>query len=105
LNEAAPAEKPAIMPGAMQARTVLDIDNLQTHFFTAAGVVRAVDGVSYNVKSGETAAGKASRRFPSCGWSPTRPGVLSAAPFISMAAICSISAKRRWRRSAATIFR
>jgi oligopeptide/dipeptide ABC transporter ATP-binding protein len=38
----------------MQARTVLDIDNLQTHFFTAAGVVRAVDGVSYNVKSGET---------------------------------------------------
>ena len=54
MNEAAPAEKPALMPGAMQARTVLDIDNLQTHFFTAAGVVRAVDGVSYNVKSGET---------------------------------------------------
>src|SRR5881275_2498362 len=42
------------MPGAMAARTVLDIDNLQTHFFTAAGIVRAVDGVSYNVKSGET---------------------------------------------------
>src|ERR1043165_4539529 len=42
------------MPGSMQARAVLDIDNLQTHFFTAAGVVRAVDGVSYNVKSGET---------------------------------------------------
>ena len=43
MNEAAPAEKPAIMPGAMQARTVLDIDNLQTHFFTAAGVVRQTD--------------------------------------------------------------
>src|SRR5438132_7674988 len=42
------------MPGAVAARTVLDIDNLQTHFFTAAGVVRAVDGVSYNVRSGET---------------------------------------------------
>src|SRR2546423_4898824 len=42
------------MPGAMAARTVLDIDNLQTHFFTTAGVVRGVDGVSYNVKSGET---------------------------------------------------
>src|SRR5205814_8247921 len=42
------------MPGAMAARTVLDIDNLQTHFFPTAGVVRAVDGVSYNVKSGET---------------------------------------------------
>ena len=34
------------MPGAVAARTVLDIDNLQTHFFTAAGVVRAVDGLS-----------------------------------------------------------
>src|SRR5258706_204451 len=32
---------------------VLEIDNLQTHFFTAAGVVRAVDGVSYAVQSGE----------------------------------------------------
>jgi oligopeptide/dipeptide ABC transporter ATP-binding protein len=36
------------------SRTILEIDNLQTHFFTAAGVVRAVDGVSYSVKSGET---------------------------------------------------
>src|SRR5256714_12390475 len=42
------------MPGAMAARTVLDIANLQTHFFPAAGVVRAVDGVSYSVSSGET---------------------------------------------------
>ena len=34
--------------------TVLEVDNLQTHFFTAAGVVKAVDGVSYSVKAGET---------------------------------------------------
>ena len=54
LNEAAPAENPAIMPGAMAARTVLEIENLQTHFFTAAGIVRAVDGVSYSVAAGET---------------------------------------------------
>jgi oligopeptide/dipeptide ABC transporter ATP-binding protein len=33
---------------------ILEIDNLQTHFFTSAGVVRAVDGVSYGVRSGET---------------------------------------------------
>src|SRR5271156_3779059 len=39
---------------AEQAHTVLEIDNLQTHFFTAGGVVRAVDGVSYTVRSGET---------------------------------------------------
>jgi oligopeptide/dipeptide ABC transporter ATP-binding protein len=35
------------------ADAVLEIDNLQTHFFTAAGVVRAVDGVSYAVRPGE----------------------------------------------------
>jgi oligopeptide/dipeptide ABC transporter ATP-binding protein len=42
------------VPGRALAETVLEIENLQTHFFTAAGVVRAVDGVSYNVRSGET---------------------------------------------------
>ena len=40
--------------GASAASTVLEIDNLQTHFFTPAGVVKAVDGVSYSVRSGET---------------------------------------------------
>jgi oligopeptide/dipeptide ABC transporter ATP-binding protein len=39
---------------ATQTRPVLELDNLQTHFFTADGVVRAVDGVSYAVKRGET---------------------------------------------------
>ncbi|MBV8394082.1 MAG: ABC transporter ATP-binding protein [Alphaproteobacteria bacterium] len=33
---------------------VLEIDGLQTHFFTAVGTVRAVDGVSYALKAGET---------------------------------------------------
>ncbi|MBV8088623.1 MAG: ABC transporter ATP-binding protein [Alphaproteobacteria bacterium] len=41
-------------PGSAPAETVLEIEDLQTHFFTAGGVVRAVDGVSYNVNSGET---------------------------------------------------
>jgi len=36
------------------APTVLRVENLQTHFFTAVGTVRAVDGVSYALKSGET---------------------------------------------------
>jgi len=38
----------------MAPQTTLQIDNLQTHFFTAVGTVRAVDGVSYSLKSGET---------------------------------------------------
>ena len=39
-----------IAPGT----SVLEIENLQTHFFTPAGAVRAVDGVSYTVRAGET---------------------------------------------------
>lgn len=35
---------------------LLEIDNLQTHFFTSAGTVKAVDGVSYTVQQGETVA-------------------------------------------------
>ena len=40
--------------GAKPAEAVLEIVDLRTHFFTADGVVRAVDGVSYAVRSGET---------------------------------------------------
>ncbi len=33
---------------------ILQVEGLQTHFFTAVGTVRAVDGVSYSLNSGET---------------------------------------------------
>ena len=36
--------------------TLLEIEGLQTQFFTSAGVVKAVDGVSYTVNEGETVA-------------------------------------------------
>jgi len=35
---------------------LLDVRNLQTHFSTRGGVVRAVDGVSWDVQEGETVA-------------------------------------------------
>jgi oligopeptide/dipeptide ABC transporter ATP-binding protein len=35
---------------------LLEIENLQTQFFTSAGIVRAVDGISYDVNEGETVA-------------------------------------------------
>ncbi len=44
---------PSVSRGAA-GPTVLEVDNLQTHFFTTSGVVRAVDGVSYSVRAGET---------------------------------------------------
>jgi oligopeptide/dipeptide ABC transporter ATP-binding protein len=36
------------------ATPVVEVDQLRTHFFTAAGVVKAVDGVSYAVRRAET---------------------------------------------------
>jgi peptide/nickel transport system ATP-binding protein len=36
------------------ASSIMEIDGLKTHFFTADGVVRAVDGVSCDVRSRET---------------------------------------------------
>ena len=35
---------------------LLDIQNLQTHFGTIDGVVRAVEGVSFHINAGETVA-------------------------------------------------
>ena len=40
------------VPGAGEG--VLEIEGLKTHFFTPDGVVRAVDGVSFEVRRGET---------------------------------------------------
>src|SRR6185369_1164297 len=54
LNSRQPALRAVGEPAIVPARTVLEIDNLQTHFFTAVGTVRAVDGVSYALKAGET---------------------------------------------------
>src|ERR1044071_3232922 len=49
-------ESASVVSGVAEtaAPTVLQVEDLQTHFFTATGQVRAVDGVSYALKAGET---------------------------------------------------
>ncbi|MGB0140857.1 MAG: ATP-binding cassette domain-containing protein, partial [bacterium] len=37
----------------MASDPVLSVEDLKTHFFTKAGIARAVDGVSFEVKRGE----------------------------------------------------
>ncbi len=57
---------------------LLEIEELQTHFFTSAGVVKAVDGVSYTVDEGETVAvvGESG-----CGKSVTAMSILRLIPW------------------------
>jgi oligopeptide/dipeptide ABC transporter ATP-binding protein len=52
VSQASTAENAAQLNAA--SSTVLEIEDLKTHFFTPAGIVKAVDGVSYSVRSGET---------------------------------------------------
>jgi oligopeptide/dipeptide ABC transporter ATP-binding protein len=54
LNDVEQVEATRGDPETVTAGPLLEIDNLQTHFFTAGGTVRAVDGVSYSVAAGET---------------------------------------------------
>src|SRR4030043_1791926 len=40
----------------MSNKPLLEVRNLSTHFFTQDGIVKAVDGVSYDANRGETIA-------------------------------------------------
>jgi len=54
LSQGVLAGKTADETAAAPGPAILEIDDLRTHFFTQAGVIRAVDGVSYAVRAGET---------------------------------------------------
>jgi oligopeptide/dipeptide ABC transporter ATP-binding protein len=54
LNHAVAHEIDVSGSGSTHQKSLLEIENLHTHFFTPDGVVRAVDGVSYSVRSGQT---------------------------------------------------
>ncbi|MGB9592030.1 MAG: ATP-binding cassette domain-containing protein, partial [Candidatus Kryptoniota bacterium] len=41
------------MPKTNSSETLLKVENLVTYFYTSAGVVKAVDDVTFDVKHGE----------------------------------------------------
>ena len=53
MTTTAPAPAPASTRSADE-RPILSVEGLRTHFFTNDGTVRAVDGVSFSVRRGET---------------------------------------------------
>ena len=54
MSEVRTADPGTSVPATASSSQLLEIEDLQTHFFTPAGVVRAVDGVSYTLHNGET---------------------------------------------------
>ena len=42
------------MEPIIENRELLRVEGLQTHFFTRRGVIKAVDGVSFSIREGET---------------------------------------------------
>jgi peptide/nickel transport system ATP-binding protein len=53
-SEPALASTPEPVAAAMHPDVILDVRNLRTYFFTYDGVVKALDGVSFNIRKGET---------------------------------------------------
>ncbi len=91
----------------MADEVILRVQDLQTHFFTRTGVVKAVDGISFELKRGETlgivgesGSGKSMTAWSILGMVP-HPAALWAGASITWAKTCWKRAVERCEISAA----
>ena len=112
MNPRQPAPRVVGGTAVESTQTVLQMEDLQTHFFTPVGVVRAVDGVSYALKSGETlgvvgesGCGKSVSALSILRLVANPPGRIVGGRSASRAATSWSSASPRWSASAATTSR
>ncbi len=89
---------------------LLEVKDLHTEFRTGAGVVPAVDGISYTVERGETVAivgesgsGKTAGALSILRLIPDPPGRTTRGEILLPAAICCACRTKRSARSAAAI--
>ena len=92
----------------MTAVPLLKVENLQTHLHLRRGVVKAVDGISFEVHEGETlgivgefGSGKTMTCLSILHLLPTGGGGRWRAASSSTARTCSISTRSKWRRACA----
>ena len=87
---------------------VLQVNDLQTYFVTRWGIVKAVDGVSFNLRRGETlgivgesGSGKSVTVLSMMRLVPSPLGTLLVVRLFSKARTFSNSRKKRWKKFAA----
>ena len=92
--------------------TILTVEGLRTHFFTKAGVVKAVDDVSFSVDRGEvlglvgeSGSGKSMTGYSTHGPDRSAGAHRRAAASCSTASSCASSPRKRCARCAATASR
>ena len=86
----------------MSSDILLEVDNLRTYFFTRAGIVKAVDGVSFQLYKGKTlgivgesGSGKSVTMMSILGLIPKPPGKIVSGRAYYRQDLCNVDSELR----------